>query len=209
MYRNTEFSDVISPPKVVKLEDDEFDGLALNAKWTKTNSASVESYDDKIRSALFMQFAASSSLVSIEQSYANAGDFNFTFCGSLHRSATNHMCGFQIGDSTFNNYIGAESYWSTAPALRTVKNVAGTPSQVDIVTSGINDRNYSTFMFHIQRATNNWNLYYSNNGVHWVKFATTIALTFTVAKVKIYAGANGATKTQAAFHWFRRDWITL
>ena len=204
MNVNNFYDSILAPSKTRTAQDDEFDGPALDPKWSKSNSAAVESYDYKIRSALFMQFAASSSLVQLTQAYVNAGNFSITFCFSLRT----HLCGFRIVDTTGDYYVGVEAMHGT-PGFRTIKNVAAVFSQVDLVT-GITLAQYQTTLLHIQRSTNNWELYYSNNGVIWTKFATTISLTFTVARINIFTGVNGAaTPTATALHWIRRDWITI
>lgn len=209
MFINNYENGILAPPRTRNLEDDEFDGTSLSSKWTKVNSAAVESYSDKIPSALFMQHSAYSSDLQLTQSYDNSGNFSITLCGSLNRSANNHFMGVSILDSSEANYVSAQAYYSSAVQFRTTKNVASAFSVVDTVTS-LNNIDWSIFLLHIQRSTNNWELYYSHNGVHWTKWATTIALTFTVAKLRIQAGTQGgATPTISAFHWFRRDWITL
>lgn len=211
MYRNNFLSGVLAPPRTSNLEDDEFDGPALNPKWTESGSPAVKSFSDKIPSALWLQYSTSGQDSTYKQDYSNAGNFSLTLCGAIQRTANFHNMTLWILDSGggSQNGVGIQMLYTSGVFIRTLKYVTGTFSQVDI-SGALNELEWPRTLMHIQRSGNNWDLYYSNNGVSWIKFSTTIALTFTVTKFQIQVGTSGGTtKTQAVIDWIRRDWITL
>jgi hypothetical protein len=201
--QNTTPSGVLASPRTSTAQDDEFEGTFLDAKWTKTNSATVESYDDKIRSAAYFEHAASSSDVTLRQTYANAGNFSITAAVSQLNSTNFHNCALYISNGGAVN-VGVQLLYNSGVAVRSMKDSAQQTSVTLVPTS------YPVYHLHIQRVTNNWNIYYSHDCITWSQIGATVANTFTVADFSLTFGVGGAAvKTRTALHWIRRDWLTL
>ncbi len=203
---------ILDPPRTPAANpvDDEFEGEQLSGKWIRTGIATEESYNDKIRSALYMRFAASAASVFLAQQINIGGDFTLTLCASGEISAATHFFQILIGDTpALANAVFIDAVYSSGAKLRTSKIVATVNTAVDTTATLTFDLARDLTLLHIQRSGNNWTFYYSQDGVVWTKFATTVALTFAVGYLRIAGGPLAATRNQVAFHWFRKDWLTI
>lgn len=191
--------------------DEEFDGPEFPRRWRHFGIApTFESFDDKIRSAWFMQIAASAGYVGIFRPVQIPGDFSMTFCTSFENTGeANYFWGFYLADSATANAVILQSMYSSGAKIRSSKIVATVQTAVDTTATLTYDLSMSYTLLHIQRSGNNWTFYYSCDGVTWNKLATTVALTFSVEKIVISGGTNAAVKTQMALHWLRTNWITI
>lgn len=191
--------------------DDEFDGNSLDPQWRKsltTGATTLESYNDKIRSAAYFQFAASTDMTL--QKWVNIrGDFSITMCASMEMTSNFHNWYVLVGNVGGTDWIELQMLYNSGAQIRSVKTVATVFSQVD--TSGTLTFGANRPMFcHIQRSGNNWTYYWSNNGVVWNKLPTTVSLAFTVDRIAMSGGCGGAAvKTQLAIHFLRVNWLTL
>lgn len=190
--------------------DDEFEGAYLDKKWKADFAAGTSiSHDDKVRSALYLQIPASATDFGMSQTVQIAGDFSATVCCSIEMTNATHNLYLSAGEVLNNNQVTIQAIYSSGAKIRTDKTVAGTFSQVDI-TATLTYEYLSPLFMHIQRSGNNWTFYYSNDGTVWVKFGTTISLTFPVNRISMGGGPNGTgAKTQIALHFFRINWLTL
>lgn len=213
MNRGLIYTGYTAPNYTRNAEDDDFDGPTLDSKWIKTGTATVESYNDKVKSALYFQHAASSSNITIHQTYANTGNFSITACVGFHGDTNFHYVAPFVNDATDANDIQAQALYNTSGA----GNFAFRRAHIISTTFGagsdttVTHVRYPLIFLHIQRSTNNWLCYYSNNGVYWQLVAGgAVSIPMTVAKIGLVCGVSGAaTKSRTVLHWFRRDWITL
>lgn len=113
-----------------------------------------------------------------------------------------------ISDSTGANQFQVQLLYAGGIGIRWTKTIATAfSSGTAQLLTGTGD--LPIFM-HIQRATNNWQAWWSNDAVHWKQIGTAQAVTMTVNKINLNFGPGGAAaKTHVTLHWFRRDWLTL
>ncbi len=189
-------------------QDEEFEGSALDAKWTKTGSAAVESYNDKIKSAYYARMN-NGQAINLEQPYAPAGDFSLTLCASQELIEDFTLCSLGVNDVTGNNAVLLYYAFSGSPKVMLHKVVGGVITY-EVYVAAVSAINYPIVILHLQRVAGVWGLYYSN-GLQWQTLNAAHAQAVTVSRFNIYMGGGSVSskKTSSAFHWIRRDWLYI
>ncbi len=151
----------LDTPRIQTLSpyDDEFDTPQISGKWVRSGKAAQESFDDKIRSALYLQFTGSQTDITFAQHCPIIGDFSATLCCSIEMTANTHNLNISVSDLASANAFGVQCIYSSGAKIRTTKVAASVFSQVDI-TSTLTFEHGSSLLLHIQRSGNNWTGYY-------------------------------------------------
>ena len=209
--QSSELQGVDSEPKTKNSFDDEFEGTFLKSVWTKTSSGVLtESYNDKVRSGLFVRLNPGGSYNLSKPFVPGATDFSMTVCYSMEGYENFNLLNFMFSDGV-NNDMQFLLAFNSAPRFTIHKTQSGSVTY-DINYIGINLLNYPKIYVHVQRtAANLWSMWYSNNGINWLQLMDNYSYAVTVNNISLDFNTAGGTtkKINGVFHWIRRDWLVL
>lgn len=203
-----------NPPTVPSAYDDEFTGAVLDAKWAViTPLTAPNAYDVNASIPSWLNVKLPNNVgstleiaqtVNIPASQA----LSFTIKYSAFNYAVTHGLFFYVKDAGYSNGLHIGTYFNSGVnKISLSKKVAGTDT-FDISTA--NWAFAKTFL-HLQRdAGDNWQLWFSQDGISWQKLGAAITLSFVTTTLSILIENTAASAPcNIAVDWIRSNWLTL
>jgi hypothetical protein len=201
-----------TPPATPDSHDDEFEGTpgtTFDAKWTNNTTAGA-SYDinQTMPSGVILKANGNFS-ISLTQAFTpGTADFSVTWCnfGCFDSNNQNHLGAVQDGSG--NNILRWVLFCNGSTPSHYCDINSGFTTSLSAVSIGITPF-VGTFFYHMQRISNVYELYWSLNGISWMK-KHNVTISTTVGKFWYFFGQNTATtKARHGAHWIRFNSLFL
>ena len=201
------YYDPDKPPTSPNAKDDEFDGAALDAKWTVINPSYLTTYDVNatIPDHLYAKHVADNSPDQLSGFFQSAPASDFTFIAKMGAlfGQQNYMraCGIFVGEGTPGQMQCIAFGFEGGPQLRVGH--YGTGGNIDAwYYSMATDRHDGYLRF--TQVGSTWAWSFSGDGLSWMTFYSGSSQ-FTIASIGLVFGSYGSltVKPEITCDWFR------
>lgn len=202
-----------TPPASPHAANDEFDATTLDAKWTATiTSGAVYDINTTVPSCFMLMPNASDKNVSMYQSFVPGAATRFSITAGFYGACNAHQQNYNI------------QLWDATGATHVLRWVLYSPSGgcqhycdynnafTGLINTAFGKLPFSgRFFLHIERDTSNvYRLWFSECGISWIQFSSTVTLSTTVGRLTVFFGNNGATtNARMGIDFLRVNWLYL